>query len=390
MQIFGVLIPEKEQLIATATDLLKGRACLSLYVALFGLAIGFYAIGAIFIQGHAHTINTSSLIPWGLQISTYIYFALLSTGCTFVNFFGHLFFEKQYKPFASRIIFVGIITAIAAFFSLATEMGHIERMYYFMISPNLKSPMFWMAIWYTTYLIAIIWEYINIQTNRHSARVMWGAFFVAIFTHSTLGSLLGSVSSRVYYYSALMPIYFLFIAFLTGCSLTTIIAAMTVKQKKLDEHYHLQPFVTLLKVGLGLALLITFWRTMIGLSAHLEGSEVFSLTLINSVLFGIVVVIITPYVLLRISNSANWLIFVGLFIMGTQLKARNDLVVGAFKIPVFRVYDMPEIMQYTPSVYENLVVVASASLVMALYIVFERSGVFETRKIKGGSDHGTV
>jgi len=385
MQLFGVLIPEKEQLLATTVDVVKGRAGLSLYASLFGLAIGFYAIAAIFIQGHAHTINTSNLVPWGLQISTYVYFALLSTGCTFVNFFGHVFFEKKYKPFASRIIFVGIITAVAAFFSLATEMGHIERMYYFMLSPNPKSPMFWMAIWYTCYLIAITWEYINIQTDRHSNRVMWGAFFVAIFTHSTLGSLLGSVSSRVYYYSALMPIYFLFIAFLTGCSLTTIIAAMTVKQQKLDENYHLHPFVTLLKIGLGLALLITFWRTMIGLSAHLEGSEVFSLTLINNVLFGIVVVIIIPYILLKMGKSANWLIFVGLFIMVTQLKARNDLVIGAFKIPLFRVYDMPEVVHYSPSIYEYLVVVASASLVSMLYIVFERSGVFEARNIK--EDH---
>jgi molybdopterin-containing oxidoreductase family membrane subunit len=214
---------------------------------------------------------------------------------------------------------------------------------------------------------------------------MWGAFFTAVVTHSTLGSLLGSVSSRVYYYSALMPIYFLFIAFLTGCSLAMIIAGLTVKQQGLDEDFHMEPFVKLIRIGLGLALLISFWRTMIGLSGHVEGSEVFSLTLINSLFFGIIVVIIIPFVLLRLGKSANWLIFVGMFIMGTQLKARNDLVVGAFKIPVFRVYDMPEVVHYTPSIYENLVVVASASLVMVLYIVFERSGVFEVSRIKG--DH---
>jgi molybdopterin-containing oxidoreductase family membrane subunit len=385
MQLFGVLIPKKEQLLGTIKDVTTGKGSLSLYVSLFGLAIGMYAIAAIFIQGHAHTINTSNLVPWGLQISTYIYFALLSTGCTFVNFFGYMFFKEQYKPFASRIIFVGIITAVAAFFSLATEMGRIDRMYNFFLSPNPKSPMFWMGVWYTCYLIAITWEYINIQTNKHSDKVMWGAFFTAVVTHSTLGSLLGSVSSRVYYYSALMPIYFLFIAFLTGCSLAMIIAGLTVKQQGLDEDFHMEPFVKLIRIGLGLALLISFWRTMIGLSGHVEGSEVFSLTLINSLFFGIIVVIIIPFVLLRLGKSANWLIFVGMFIMGTQLKARNDLVVGAFKIPVFRVYDMPEVVHYTPSIYENLVVVASASLVMVLYIVFERSGVFEVSRIKG--DH---
>jgi molybdopterin-containing oxidoreductase family membrane subunit len=382
MELFGVILPDKQKLSSTIRDIFSGKGGFPLYLSIVGLIVGFYAIAAIFIKGHAETINTSNLVPWGLQISTYVYFALLSTGCTFVNFFGHLFFEEKYRPFASRIIFVGIITAVAAFFSLATEMGRVDRMYNFFLSPNPTSPMFWMAVWYTCYLIIITWEYINIQTNRHSRRVMWGAFFIAVITHSTLGSLLGSVSSRVYYYSALMPIYFLFIAFLTGCSLTTIIAAQTVKRKQLDEAFYLSPFIVLLKIGLGLALLITFWRITIGLTGHLPGSEVFSLTLINSFVFGIVVVIIVPYLLLKMGKSANWLMFVGIFIMATQLKARNDLVVGAFKIPVFRVYEMPEVVHYTPSIYEYLVVVASTSLVTLLYIVFNRCGVFDSRPVK--------
>ena len=140
--------------------------------------------------------------------------------------------------------------------------------------------------------------------------------------------------------------------------------------------------MTLLKIGLGLALLITFWRITIGLTGHLPGSEVFSLTLINSFVFGIVVVIIVPYLLLKMGKGANWLMFVGIFIMATQLKARNDLVVGAFKIPVFRVYEMPEVIHYSPSIYEYLVVVASTSLVTLLYIIFNRSGVFDSRPVK--------
>lgn len=382
MELFGVILPEKQKLSNTIGDILKGRGGALLYLFLFGLIVGFYGIGAIFVQGHADTINTSNLVPWGMQISTYVYFALLSTGCTFVNFFGHVFFEEKYRPFASRIIFVGIITAVAAFFSLATEMGRVDRMYMFLVSPNPTSPMFWMALWYSCYVFIITVEYINIQRGKHSARVMWGAFFTAIVTHSTLGSLLGTVSSRVYYYSALMPIYFLFIAFLTGTALTMIIAAHTVKRKKLDEEYHLTPFVTLLKTGLGLALLITFWRTMTGLAGRLEGSEVFSLTLINSFVFGILVVIVVPYILLKLGKSANWLIFVAIFIMVTQMKARNDLVVGAFKIPVFRVYEMPEVVHYYPSIYEYLVVTASTSLVALLYIIFNRSGVFDIRSGK--------
>jgi molybdopterin-containing oxidoreductase family membrane subunit len=377
MTINGVLIPDTKKLSATISAALKGKGGIPLYVSLVGLVAGFYAIGAIFIAGHAHTINTSSLVPWGLQITTYIYFVLISTGCTFVNFFGYVFFARQYKPFASRVIFLGIMTAAAAFFSLATEMGRVDRMYNFLISPNPSSPMFWMSVWYSCYFVAIVLEYINIQTNRHSSRVMWGAFIIAIITHSTLGSLLGAVSSRPYFYSALLPIYFLFIAFLTGCALATIVAALTVKQKKMDEAFHLEPFVKFLRIGLGLALLTGFWRLMIGLAGHVEGSEVFKLTSANSIFFGLGVAVVLPYLMLKLSRKAGWLACTGLFIMITQLKTRNDLVVGGFKLPVFRAYDVPEVVHYTPSIYELLVVVASVSPVAVLYIVCEKSGLFE-------------
>lgn len=383
MQLFGVLIPEKNKLMEAVAAVAKGKAGVPMYASLIGLVVGFYAIAAIFIQGHAHTINTSNLVPWGLQITTYIYFVLISTGCTFVNFFGYIFFPQQYKPFASRVIFLGIMTAAAAFFSLATEMGRVDRMYNFILSPNPTSPMFWMGVWYSCYFIAIVMEYINIQTNKHSNRVMWGAFFIAVITHSTLGSLLGAVSSRAYFYSALLPIYFLFIAFLTGGALTAIVAALTVRQKKMDAAFHLEPFVTFLRIGLGLALLIGFWRTAIGLAGHVDGSEVFALTAVNNIVFGLGVAVVVPFLMLRMSQSAGWLAFTGLFIMATQLKTRNDLVVGGFKVPLFRVYDMPEVVHYTPSIYEILVLVASISLVSTLYIICEKAGLFEIANSKG-------
>jgi Ni/Fe-hydrogenase subunit HybB-like protein len=383
MELNGIILPDRSRLASIIADILKGKGGIPLYLSLAGLVVGFYAVVAVFVIGHGETINTYSQVPWGLQITTYIYFVLISTGCTFVNFFGHIFFPQQYKPFASRVIFLGIMTAAAAFISLATEMGRIDRMYRMFISPNVKSPMFWMSVWYSLYMVAIVLEYINIQTKRHSDKVMWGAFIIAIVTHSTLGSLLGAISSRPYFYSALLPVYFLFIAFLTGCALTTIIAGLTVKQKGLDAAYHLQPFVIFLRIGLGLALLTGFWRLMIGLAGHVEGSEAFQLTAVNSLVFGIVIAVIIPYIMLQVNRSTDWLMLTGLFIMLTQLKTRSDLVVGGFKVPAFRAYETPEVIYYTPSMYEFLILVASVSLVCVLYLVCEKTGLFE---IAGGKE----
>jgi Ni/Fe-hydrogenase subunit HybB-like protein len=374
----GIVLPDRIRLREAVADILKGKGGVPLYLSLLGLLAGVAAIGCIFLLGHARTTNTSDLVPWGIQITTYVYFVLISTGCTFVNFFGHVFHEEEYKPFASRVIFLGIVTALAAFISLATEMGRVDRMYYFLVSPNPASPMFWMSVWYAAYIVVIVLEYVNLRRNRHSGTVLWAAFLVAVATHSTLGSLFGAVSSRAYYYSALLPIYFLFIAFLTGAALAAVVAAVERRKTAGKGPPLPAPFPTFLKIGLGLALVANFWRLMIGLSGHVTGSEVFRLTLFDSLFFGILLGVVVPFLMLLAIRGSAGLIVTGLWILATQFKARSDLVLGGFKVPVFRAYDIPEVVRYTPSVFEGLVLVASVSLVAFFYLVCDRSGLFET------------
>src|SRR3990172_1024681 len=377
MRFDGIVLPDRARLREAVDDIRKGRGGISLYLSLLGLLAGFLAIGCIFLLGHDHTTNTSDLVPWGIQITTYVYFVLISTGCTFVNFFGHVFYEEDYKPFASRVIFLGIVTALAAFLSLATEMGRVERMYYFLVSPNPASPMFWMSVWYLAYLDVIVLEYINIRRNRHSQAVMWGAFLIAVVTHSTLGSLFGAVGPRAYYYSALLPIYFLFIAFLTGSALCAVVAAVEWRKTPGDDSPLPAFFTTFLKIGLGLALLANFWRLMIGLAGNGPGWEVFRLTLFDSLFHGIFLAVVVPFLLSLFIRGPGGMIFTGLLILATQFKARSDLVAGGFKVPVFRAYDIPAVVQYTPSIFEVLVLIASVSLVSFLYLVCDRAGLFE-------------
>ena len=377
MRFDGIVLPDRARLREAVDDILKGRGGGPLYLSLLGLFAGFLAIGCIFFLGHAHTTNTSDLVPWGIQITTYVYFVLISTGCTFVNFFGEIFYEEEYRPYSSRVMFLAIVTALAAFISLATEMGRIDRMYYFLISPNPVSPMFWMSVWYVADIFIIVLEYINIRRNRHSRRAMWAAFFVAVITYGTLGSLFGAVGSRAYYYSALLPIYFLFMAFLTGGALCALVAAVEGRKTLGDGSPLPAFFTTFLKIGLGLALFAIFWRLMIGLTGHVPGSEAFGLTLFDTLFFGIFLGVVVPFLLLLATRGPVGLIFTGLLILATQFKGRMDLVVGGFRVPVFRAYDIPEVVRYTPSVFEALVVVASVSLVAFVYLVCDRSGLFE-------------
>ncbi len=378
MRFDGTLLPDRTRMREVLGDILAGRGGVPIYLSLLGLSAGFLAILCIFLLGHARTTNTSTLVPWGIQITTYVYFVLISTGCTFVNFFGEIFFEKEYKPFASRIMFLAIATALAAFISLATEMGRIDRMYYFLVSPIPASPMFWMSVWYAADVFIILLEYANIRRKRHSRRIMWAAFFIAVATYGTLGSLFGAVGSRAYYYGALLPVYFLFVAFLSGSALAAIVAGVEWIRAPGNRSALPSPFPTFLKIGLALAFFVSFWRLMIGLAGHGPGFEVFRLTLFENLFYSIFLGTVVPFLLLLVIRGPIGLVFTGLLVLAVQFKSRIDLVVGGFRVPVFRAYDIPEVVRYSPSVFEVLVVVASVSLVSCVYLVCDRSGLFET------------
>ena len=375
MQIFGLLLPDSKRLAAYAADFRRGRGGLSVYLGIVGLLLGGAGIASIFIMGHGHTTNTSSLVPWGLQISTYVYFALVSGGCIFTNFIGNMFFHDEYKPLASRIIFMGLITAIAGFASLASELGHVERMYQFMLSPNPTSPMFWMSVWYTADISILLIEYINIQRHHHSKALLYVSFVIPVITYCSLGSLFGAVGTMPYYYSSLLPVYFLFSGLLTGNALCSIIAAYQARRTK--QFDIARPFFRTQKIAIASVFVLTFCRIIIGLANNLTGYEVFRETLLQNVVFGVGCALVLPFVILMYKRSTGGLVISSLIVLGTQFMARLDLVVEGFRVPVFQVYDMPARISYFPTIFEILVVVASVSLVAVIYLIGERTGLFE-------------
>ncbi|MCX7873536.1 MAG: polysulfide reductase NrfD, partial [Caldimicrobium sp.] len=292
--------------------------------------------------------------------------------CTFANFFGMTLNQKNYLPIAPKVIFFAILTAIGGMFGLATELGHTERVYMWFLSPQPKSPMWWMSVWYTLYLAVLIYSFIELKRGHASANHAWIDFIVAIITHSTLGALLGVVEQRFYFYSALMPIYFLVFAYMTGVAASAIIAA--VEAPKLGEvGDHLVAFFRkMLMAGLGLALILGFWRIAVGVYGQIQGSEVFELTLASQIIYGIVLGAVVPLALLFYFRSPGALILISLFIMAIQLKTRYDLVVGGFKVPVWRAYTIPEYVTYIPSVDEIFIFIGGTSLAILIYLLADK------------------
>lgn len=340
-----------------------------------GVLLGVYALFMVIVRGHGATTHTSSMAPWGLQIVAYVYLVLISTGCTFVNFFGHIFFKEQYKPIATRVVFLALLTVLGGLGALVTEIGKPWRILNFIFSPNLYSPMWGIVFFYGIYCIFIVLEYIDLRKSKNSQWIQWGAFLSAITTHITLGSIFAITEARPYYFGALTAIYFLIVAFLTGCGLVLLTAAL-LKEAVPELGTAVEPIRKFIMTGLGLALLVGAWRVIIGSRASAEGYEIFLLTAPKFLILGILFGIVLPFYLAYTKKISN-LLAASLIVLITQFISRYDFVVDGFLIPVFKGIGDPVFVHYSPASNEVFIALAAACFVVFFYAVAERKGVLK-------------
>jgi Ni/Fe-hydrogenase subunit HybB-like protein len=254
--------------------------------AFVGLAVtGLLAIGFLLVQGHA-AFNTSSQLPWGLPVSTYLYLVLTATGLTFVSSFSLVFGFTEFYPVAKRCAWLSIAALIGGFTSLALEIGHPFRMLWALpTGMQYISPMFWMGIFYTLYLIFIALKFQRVHAGdwHSNTSKLFGltAFITVIIAHSTLGLVFGMMTMRPLWYDGMIAVYFLFMAALSGAALTVFFtyAAYDFKQEKMPKGLRelasgtALPKIFATLIGLGIMMIID--RTVTGLWTNLDGFQVY-------------------------------------------------------------------------------------------------------------------
>src|SRR3990167_2038645 len=132
-----------------------------------GILLGLYSVFQIFTIGHGELANATQLLPWGLQVSAYIFLALTSTGCSFVSYLGTLGGVEKIKAIVPRAILLSLITVVAGFASLSLEIGRLERLpIEFAVNPNLTSAMWWMGVFYSLKMGVLAVELIMLKFHN--------------------------------------------------------------------------------------------------------------------------------------------------------------------------------------------------------------------------------
>lgn len=389
------------ELVAGVIDRLKNAgAGFYLMVFLSGLLV-LAATGAglqAMFQGHEKFYNVTREMPWGILISTYVFFVVTSTGLCLVSSIGHVFGVQDFMPIAKRSVFLSIATILSGFFVIAFEIKIPWRMaIYNVISPNLTSNIWWMGTLYGVYLFFMFLEYIFLNINRHRPAVICGfsGSVAGILAHSNLGAVFGLLMGREFWHGPYMPIYFIASAMMTGCAVIIMfhILGYKINNQQMEPDMERSLEVTT-KIGILLICVILFftsWKMISGLAGQPGGKYEAVMAMIagkyaiNFWVFEMLAGMVAPLVLYMLSKGRNLKLMliasvsmiIGIFVM------RFDLVVVGQSVPVFHelgVNEFKHLLSYVPSFYECVITAGGFGLTALLFLLGEK--IFDGHKVE--------
>ena len=376
----------------------------SVVVLLALAAVGGAAILYGFWKGHETVYNASRWMPWGVLISTYVFFAVSASGMCLISSLGGVFRIERYEPLARRAVFFAMISLVAAFWALAGDLERPWRLpVWAVLTPGFRSAIWWMGVLYALYLVVLIVEFFYLSRVEMMTRsavsanasakaspdaaqrrlkryksLAWfagtGGFALAIAAPGTLGSVFGLVKASPLWHGAYMPVYFILSGLVSGAALLALVIILTYKLGRKDTgavRGLVLALGRLLLLFLALFLLFTAWLMATG---NADAADF----LLNGRLgltfwvFEIGLGLLVPIIILLIPKTrtllgvglAAFLVLVGMFV------ARYDFVAAGQVTSAGR--EAQAVSSLVPSVTEMLVVLGSFALFAALYLIGNR------------------
>ncbi len=357
-------------------------------MALLAVVAGVLALGVYgFIFGHEHLYGVTREIPWGILISTYASFAIISTGLVLIAAISHAFGGNPMAPVANRAVYLSIITIFSAFLSIGVELESPHRMLiYNVISPNLTSNIWWMGTLYGAAVACMLVEFFGILTQKWRMALYVGVLgaLAEVGANSNLGAVFGTLGARPFWYGAQLPVFFLCSAVMSGAACIILLTHIAYKLR--GEKPDKKNFLALRTVGKVLALTLfliavaTTWKLIIMFTGG-EPARQAAINLLKGPLstnfwvFETVIGIVIPLLLLvgtQVNNlgamsAASVLALIGGFFQ------RYDLVVDGQSVPVLAGWDnLPNFLPYTPSMAEFFVFFGCLCLTFGGFLLGER------------------
>jgi len=377
--------------LANVGALIRGSKVYLGLLGLFGLVIyvsSIFSLDAIHI-GYHHAYGVTREIPWGILISTYIFFVVTSTGLCIISAIGHVFGVKSLMPIASRAVFLSIVTITSGFAVILLEVENpVNMMIYNVFSPNFTSNIWWMGTLYGAYMFFMIVEFVLLLAKQYKYALFAGlaGLLSGIAAHSNLGAIFGMLHGREFWYGPYMPLYFIASAMMSGCA---AIILFTWLASRLDRTVMDKPMQRAMEVTaklcamlIGVVMFFTIWKIITGLvggedkraaiMAFLSGPYA-----VNFWGFAVLPGMVLPFAMMLFSRGKNMklMVWASVFMVIGIFFMRYDLVILGQVVPVLHevgVNEYPGLLSYQPSVHEIMVTIGAFGMTGLAFLLGER------------------
>ena len=207
-------------------------------------------------------------VLWSLMIVMYPYITGFVAGSFIVTSLYHVFGRQEFKPIAKLSLAASFCFLLIAGMPLQLHLGHPERGFKVMITPNFTSAMAGFGLLYTSYLVIVafevwfVWRQDIIEAARRSrglkrriyaAMALWTydssdeakavdhkvitvlagiGLPMACMLHGYVGFIFGAIKANPWWSSPLMPVIFLLSAAVSGIALLTVVYQVVSKARR--------------------------------------------------------------------------------------------------------------------------------------------------------------
>ncbi len=347
-------------------------------------------VGAIvtagFVLSQTKTIggaafNTTNLgIFWGLPIVVYDTFLLASTGLVFIASLSLVFGFRQFDPIVKRCVWLALAGLVGAVAVLFMELAHPIRA--LLLAPfnlQFQSPLFWKILLVAAYTILLLGLILRLQTVREvreAKLVAVPTLLVAIAIALVAGSVYGLMAMRPIWFGGEVPVVFLIESLVGGFAFTVFFTYLAYGFSTRHMPLDLQTlfggdFGRLFAIVIGLHLLLHAGRAVTGLWSNADGMQVWQ-HIVGQPLWQIgfwggIVLPLLMMGLRGVRQSPTGQIVASIFVLLGLLIARYEFIIGGQLVPLFKGSWAPDLLAYTPSFVEWMVLVAGIFVANTVY-----------------------
>jgi molybdopterin-containing oxidoreductase family membrane subunit len=362
-----------------------------LLIPLLVVAMGFGAVGLWdrLVYGKAH-LAFGSYVPWGLWVGLYIYLVGVSGGAFLLAFLHHGLGIAALRRVARYAVPIALASLGAGLTLVLLDLGQMGRFWYLFVRSSPSSLLAWMVWVYTIYSLVLL-AMLVAMARENRAALKWLAFagFALVVTFGGgEGALFGVLGSKPFWNSGILPVRFLFSAFLSGAALVTFAMVLFRRWPADAEAEAAGVFLRRLLLGLlALNIVLEFAEVSVTLYTGLPAVvEAYRLVMFGPYWWVFWVVqltlgLVVPVLLLASPAGARPAVtgLAGLLIAIGYAGSKQNLVLPGLAIPEFRT--LPEAfvharltVTYFPSATEwylavGIVAAAALAFVVAIEVL---------------------